>query len=157
RGAFRAFSPVVRRGAVRLPPAGRRPGAVGVLAGRLEPRPGGRLKHEPLHGGEAETPMKRVAVIAVHGVADQPPTATVHAIADLLANLETAAGAAYAPFAEERIDIPVRRIDVPRESNAAEPFYDRAPKLRARQQLTIDIGAGQPTPQFDARLEFMSS
>ena len=101
--------------------------------------------------------MKRVAVIAVHGVADQPPTATVHAIGDLLANLDSGAGPAYGPFEEERIDIPVRRVDVPRESNAAEPFYDRAPKLRARQQLTIDVGAGQPTRQFDAGLEFMSS
>ena len=57
--------------------------------------------------------MKRVAVIAVHGVADQPPTATVHAIGDLLANLETGAGAAYGPFEEERIDIPVRRVEEP--------------------------------------------
>ena len=101
--------------------------------------------------------MKRIAVIAVHGVADQRPDETVRAIGDLLANLETAGGAAYGPFVEQHIDIPVRRVDVPREANAAEPFYDRAPKLRARQQLTIDIGAGEPTPQFDAGLEFMSS
>src|SRR5205823_2977334 len=69
----------------------------------------------------------------------------------------SATGAAYGPFVEQRIAIPVRRLDVPREANASEPFYDRAPKLRERQQLTIDIGADAETPQFDAGLEFMSS
>src|SRR5207247_2961022 len=71
--------------------------------------------------------------------------------------LESATGAVYGPFVEERLDIPVRRLDVPRESNASEPFYDRAPKLRNREQLTIDVGADEGTPQFDAGLEFMSS
>src|SRR5947208_10358294 len=102
--------------------------------------------------------MKRVAVIAVHGVADQRPNETSRAIADLLANLETSGGPVYGPFVEQRIDVPVRRVDVPRESNASSAtFYDRAPKLREREQLTIQIGAGQPTPEFDAGLEFMST
>src|SRR5438552_2889833 len=101
--------------------------------------------------------MTRVAVIAVHGVADQRPDDASRAIADLLANLETTSGPAYGPFVEQRIDVPVRRVDVPRESNASATFYDRAPKLREREQLTIEIGAGQPTPQFDAGLEFMST
>ena len=124
-----------------------------AAAGSLGSRLGGGLK--PSRDSTAEG--KRVAVIAVHGVADQPPDSTVRTIADLLANLATPEGVAYAPFTEQRIDIPVRRVDVPREANAAAPFYDRAPKLRARQQLTIDIGADQPTLHFDAGLEFMSS
>src|SRR5438270_4075068 len=101
--------------------------------------------------------MKRIAVIAVHGVADQRPTETAHAIAGLLANLDNAAGPLYAPFRERRVDVPVRRLDVPRRREASGAFYNRAPQLRERRCLTIDVGGDHPTKEFDAGLEFMAS
>ncbi len=100
---------------------------------------------------------RRVAVIAVHGVADQRPQQTVGAIVDLLANLQTSDGPAYGRFSEEKLDIPVRRVEVPNPEHAQELFYDRAPRLRERCDLTIPIGAGEPTRDMDAGLEFMST
>ena len=102
---------------------------------------------------------KRVAVIAVHGVADQQPGATGTAIADLLENLDTREGRAYGPFVERRIAIPVRRVDVPREPNASGTFEDRAPKLRHRDQtcMTVAVSDAAPAEALDVGLEFMSS
>lgn len=55
----------------------------------------------------------RVAVIAVHGVADQAPHASARQIANLLANLDDNGSACYAPFAEETVRVPVRPLRVP--------------------------------------------
>lgn len=58
----------------------------------------------------SDRPVRRVAVIAVHGVADQQPGDTTEAIADLLANLDADGAPAYGPFKAEPIRIPVRTL-----------------------------------------------
>ncbi|MGF1644568.1 MAG: hypothetical protein ACFCUJ_13070 [Thiotrichales bacterium] len=56
--------------------------------------------------------MKRVAVIAVHGVADQAPFASARAITDLLIGPDTAHD--YFGFQEESIRLGLRRVEVAR-------------------------------------------
>jgi hypothetical protein len=57
---------------------------------------------------------RRVAVIAVHGVADQEPDATCRQTGALLGRLSTESGdGCYTPFSEHRVDIPVHPLPVP--------------------------------------------
>ena len=94
--------------------------------------------------------MSKVAVIAVHGVADQKPSDTVHAIADLLANIDADDGPRYETASEVPLDIPVRPVPVPDEGNASATFFDRAAALRCGDRKTIRQRG------VDAGLEFMS-
>ena len=55
---------------------------------------------------------RRIAVIAVHGVADQLPQETVCSIGNLLHNLQATGGAGYAPFDVEPLRLPVRPLDL---------------------------------------------
>lgn len=75
--------------------------------------------------------MPRVAVIAVHGVADQQPGETNRAITKLLANIdEPGAGAAYGTFQTTNLHIPVRALPVPdRERHATQTFEEYAAQV----------------------------
>src|SRR5688500_3472521 len=54
---------------------------------------------------------KRIAVIAVHGVADQSPRDSAHAIANLLLNLNRSTGhTRFTPFTEEQISVATRPV-----------------------------------------------
>src|SRR5581483_10688333 len=94
-----------------------------------------------------QPPRRTIAVIAVHGVGDQPPLDTVRRIGDLLQDLDKGAPAdhkqppdpcaapphhvdpEYYPFREEQIRINVRPTIVrepeptPRDSGAHGPFH----------------------------------
>jgi hypothetical protein len=55
-------------------------------------------------------PQERVAVIAVHGVADQAPNVSARQMANLLGRLEADAAPPYRAFQEETIRLPVGRL-----------------------------------------------
>ncbi len=97
-------------------------------------------------------PNRRVAVIAVHGVADQQPGETVRNIADLLSNIDAADGPVYAPFVPADVSMPVRRVDVPAvdQADAGKTFAQRADALRARRSSLA-------APHGDANIEFMAT
>ena len=101
----------------------------------------------------ATTP-KRVAVIAVHGVADQQPGETTTAIANLLGNIDDGDRPAYAPFESESVRIPVRAIEFEdRETHKHQDWATRARYCReGRVKAAAPTGGG-----VDAGLEFMSS
>jgi hypothetical protein len=62
----------------------------------------------------AENPTKRVAVVVVHGIADQKPNESAQAIANLLQHKWSPypGFTPYRTLGEEEINIPVRKIDV---------------------------------------------
>ena len=96
---------------------------------------------------------RRVAVIAVHGVADQQPGETTTAIANLLSNIDDGDRPAYGPFESESVRLPVRAIQFEdRETHKHQNWATRAADCRE--------GRVQPaarTGVVDAGLEFMSS
>src|SRR6478672_3598867 len=94
--------------------------------------------------------MPKIAVIAVHGVADQKPNDTVRAIADLFANIDADGTPLYSTASEVALDIPVRGVPVPDERNASASFFDRAAALRCGDRRAIH------EHDMDAGLEFMS-
>jgi hypothetical protein len=61
----------------------------------------------------ASQDAERVAVIVVHGVADQAPGESVRHVAGLLANVDDGGAPAYAPFTEHPMRMPVRPIAPP--------------------------------------------
>jgi hypothetical protein len=94
--------------------------------------------------------VSRVAVIVVHGVADQEPGRPSAEIADLLANLNDAGAPAYASFVGESVRIPVRPLPIPDDfRRGAATFADRAAGLRAMKRQT--------TEPVDTNIEFMSA
>src|SRR5215475_7738231 len=118
--------------------------------------------------------MKRqnVAVIAVHGVGEHKPFDTVHAIGDLLQDLDQdrppltdtpappaarhAASASYDPFIERTIRINVRPVVVsdgggPDTSGIRGPFHD----LVARKSKSNRAGESPALEDDDLSFEFM--
>src|SRR5215475_3985180 len=78
-------------------------------------------------------PRRTVAVVAVHGVADQVPGATARQIGNLLADLGRPATARYSAFEEETLRIPVRPLELSRPADAAggtRRFCERSQALR---------------------------
>jgi hypothetical protein len=69
----------------------------------------------------------RVAVLAVHGVADQAPDSSARQIASLLANIDDGERPVYGPLAEETIRVPVRPLDVPRRAAFASAHANGTP------------------------------
>ena len=65
---------------------------------------------------------ERVAVIVVHGVADQAPFESVRQVASLLANVDDNHEPAYTPFTEHPIRVPVRRV-VPPKGTSTHSFF----------------------------------
>ena len=65
---------------------------------------------------------QRVAVIVVHGVADQAPFDSVRQVASMLANVDEGQAPAYASFTEHPIRVPVRRV-VPPTGTSTESFF----------------------------------
>jgi hypothetical protein len=113
---------------------------------------------------------RRIAVIAVHGVANQEPGETVGAIANLLINLDESGGPAYERVSEETIRVPVRKVEVPpppadkwEEYREHKGFYQRAPALRAQRKKIkaaqeATTGGGPRAPQVqDVGHDFMTS
>lgn len=81
-------------------------------------------------------PQKRVAVIAVHGVADQQPGQTNRAIANLLSNVNDGDAPAYEAFQVRPLQIPVRPVPVPdRARHEAQSFGEFAASERRRMTL----------------------
>src|SRR5688572_10080389 len=60
---------------------------------------------------------KQVAIIAVHGVADQQPRASERRIANLLQNLDQGGEPLYDPFIEREIRLSVRPFRIPNPSS----------------------------------------
>lgn len=79
----------------------------------------------------AGEPPRRVAVVVVHGVADQQPGDSNRAIANLLLNIDEAAEPAYTAFVEQSVRIPVRKLPAPmRQEHADRSFASYAAGLR---------------------------
>ncbi len=76
-----------------------------------------------------------IAVISVHGVADQKPHETARAIADVLSRVEGRHGGRYQAFQENHVRVPVRRV------------------ARSRGETFAEIPDGQPVRPslFDVR------
>jgi hypothetical protein len=73
---------------------------------------------------------KRVAVIAVHGVAYHEPGSSANAVSELLLGLPQSGGATYGPFAAETVHIPLKPLSVeplvqPPKGNLLNRFVDR--------------------------------
>lgn len=66
--------------------------------------------------------MAKVAVIAVHGVADQQPYDSARQVAGML----TTFGQDYAPFDEKKIRIPLERVDTPGATTRTSRIADRS-------------------------------
>lgn len=85
------------------------------------------------------TPSERVAVIVVHGVADQPPFDSVRQVANLLANVNVDGHPAYAEFTEDTLRIPVRPLPPPAEASpAGQSFYQTAAQSTETTGIEID-------------------
>lgn len=63
-------------------------------------------------------PRPSIAVVAVHGVADQPPRQSAGAVANLLLRLWRGGASLYTSFREVPIRIPTRPVDVDRPAEA---------------------------------------
>src|SRR6218665_3546005 len=74
----------------------------------------------PEHGSPS---LDRVAVIAVHGVADQPPAETVRALADMLLRVDSDAAGHYTPFLETGLRIPVAPVVVNRPEVSHSTYF----------------------------------
>lgn len=99
------------------------------------------------------TTARRVAVIAVHGVADQQPGETTTAIVNLLSNLDDQGRPAYGPFEAASVRIQVRSLEVPeRATHSVQDWAARAANCRAEQARAPGRAA-----VVDAGLEFMAS
>lgn len=108
--------------------------------------------------------MARVAVIGVHGVADQKPGETARAVARTLQAESAATGSTYEGFVEERLSLPVKKLHLgeppsqrrlPARLQETRSFDERTPYLRwlhaqrgPTEQLVRDVEA-------DAAIEFM--
>jgi hypothetical protein len=74
-------------------------------------------------------PTPLVAVVAVHGVADQAPSSTARLVADLLARIRRDDSGVYQAFQETAIRIPVDAVEGPHRTKAE-------PSLTAYRQAT---------------------
>lgn len=97
-----------------------------------------------------------VAVVAVHGVADQQPNATARVIADLLSRVTGETGGRYRAFEETDLRLPVRpvvtrAVDAARAGASVGPDASPAPppaaSLFAMSQSTQQIRATVPESQ----------
>src|SRR4051812_12816128 len=80
--------------------------------------------NDPVPANDGSQRATRLAVIAVHGVADQMPTESVRHVANLLARLDAGPEACYSGFAEHVIRIPVRPL--PAHSSSTGTFFTAA-------------------------------
>jgi hypothetical protein len=84
----------------------------------------------------------KIAVIAVHGVADQPPNDSARAIASLLLNHnqsnQSQTQVQYTPFYESTLRIAVRPVEVSPEPAKLEPVHEES---LTTIEDTLDINA----------------
>ena len=68
------------------------------------------MSHRPGYAPRVDpsNPPKRVAVVAVQGIADQKPGESASAVAGLLARVHEAGVASYGAFAERTVQVHVR-------------------------------------------------
>jgi hypothetical protein len=106
-----------------------------------------------------QKPVRRIAVIAVHGVANQPPGETVRKVTDLLLKTSKDALHSYSPCDETDLRIAVERMEVPKEpiSDSVKlrhsPLEERSTYVQ-HLQMTPEV-ADQPLDEDQAGLEFM--
>lgn len=97
--------------------------------------------------------MKRVAVLAVHGVADQQPEASARAVADLL--LGPQVGHRYYGFQEEDLRIALSRVEVAQRVDEAKAGRGMLSQGSAtleylKRGQAIELEGTDGTPQADA-------
>ena len=96
---------------------------------------------------------RRIAVIAVHGVADQQPNETACTIGNLLQNLQAIGGPTYTPFIVEPLRVPVQPLNVDEE---APPSYKAKPgQLIASYDQLSKINRRDGRHAHDTAYEFM--
>src|SRR5437660_8837101 len=84
-------------------------------------------------------PAQRIAVVAVHGVADQQPGETARSVCNILQRLESSAGTrCYGEFEERQVRIGVRPL-IARASTP--PCVDRPAKRADRVKREFDLRA----------------
>ena len=76
-----------------------------------------------MSSSNAPSVPERVAVVVVHGVADQAPFESVRQVASMLANVDDTNEPAYSPFTEHPIRVPVRRVVPPTGTSTDSFFY----------------------------------
>jgi hypothetical protein len=91
------------------------------------PRESAAQPAAPMPATVPPTPL--VAVVAVHGVADQAPSSTARLVADLLARIRRDDSGVYQAFQETAIRIPVDAVEGPHRTKAE-------PSLTAYRQAT---------------------
>jgi hypothetical protein len=84
---------------------------------------------------------ERVAVIVVHGVADQESRTSLRQVASLLANIDDDGRAAYAAFAEHLTRVPVRAVPV-ETTRSGKAFYSSS-RRAGPQGIDIVFTEGQ--------------
>lgn len=87
----------------------------------------------------AERQLPTIAVIAVHGIGDQPPRSSARAIADLLLRLRGRDNSRYTTFSEKPIRVPVHPARV-----GPEPGSDAIEHRFMRTQLEAYESTGEP-------------
>jgi hypothetical protein len=96
---------------------------------------------------------RRIAVIAVHGVADQQPNETACTIGNLLQNLQAIGGPTYTPFVVEPVRVPVQPLNV---DHGAPPSYKAKPRqLIASYDKLSQINRSDGRHTQDTAYEFM--
>jgi hypothetical protein len=92
-----------------------------------------------------------VAVVAVHGVADQKPHETARTIADLLSRVEGAGAGRYRAFEETELRLGVSRV-MTEPAEAAQGQAMGRPAVRTIRQVSAELFAMRQTPQLHGAL-----
>lgn len=113
---------------------------------------------------EGSLRMARIAVIGVHGVADQKPGETVRAVARALQAESAATGSVYSEYIEEKLCLPVKKMHLssppcgrtlPAKLKESRSFDERSPYLRWLHGQTCDRNELVRHVEADANIEFM--
>ena len=108
--------------------------------------------------------MAKVAVIGVHGVADQKPGETARAVARALQAESAATGSTYESFVEEQLSLPVKKMhlgdspcgrSLPAKLRESRSFDERTPYLRWLHEHQDHPAEVAKRVEADAAIEFM--
>lgn len=104
--------------------------------------------------------MGKVAVIGVHGVADQKPGETAKAVARILQAESSVVDTAYEGFVEERLHLPVTKLvlgtppsnrDIPARAVEARGLSERSPYLRMLHRRDPNVGEARANTRAAAK------
>lgn len=100
-------------------------------------------------------PPERLAIVAVHGVADQAPGETARAIADMLLRLDGDGTGTYAPCVETGLRIPVAPVVVNNPDASHQPPNSREAVAAEDQEDTVKPTLSQPKLRVRERSQYV--